>query len=138
MAVGVAFPFWQRCEDARLKRGWTKSRLADEAALPRSTYNELPNTSRAPLPRIVHAYADALGINRVEAEQLAGLRPKGAGQTASVRDAILASEILTESNKRTMLELYDQLAAGNAALMSRGDRSTSTEGGHSDEAPRAI
>lgn len=138
MGSGVALPLWRRIEDERLSRGWTKTQLAEVSGLPRSTYNDLQNTSRAPLPRIVHAFADAVGLDRTEAEQLAGLRPKNAGQTASVRDAIQASEVLTDSNKRTMIALYEQLSEANAARVASVKGNTPSGDGRSDDAQTAI
>jgi transcriptional regulator with XRE-family HTH domain len=138
MGSGVAYPFWRRIEDKRLERGWTKTELADRSGLPRSTYNDLQNTSRAPLPRIVHAYADAVGVPREEAEQLAGLRPRTAGHSVDVRDAIASDDVLTDSNKRTMIELYEQLTVINGARTVSADRPTPIGDDQSDDARRAI
>jgi transcriptional regulator with XRE-family HTH domain len=138
VASGVAYPLWRRIEDERLSRGWTKTQLAERSGLSRSTYNDLQRTSRAPLPRIVHAFADAVGLDRTEAEQLAGLRPRTAGQAVGVREAIQASELLTKSNKRTIIELYEQLSEANAAKMASDERRTLSEVDRSDDERHAI
>jgi transcriptional regulator with XRE-family HTH domain len=119
MEFGVAYPLWQRLEAERVSKGWTKMKLAEESGLPRTTYNDLQKTSRPPLPRIVHAFADALGIDRVEAEQLAGLRPKSIAQVGGVREAIQADETLTPRGKRVLHDLYEELTANDRAARPR-------------------
>src|SRR4051794_31731589 len=115
--AGVAYSLWRRIEDKRLELSWTKTQLSEAAGLPRSTFNDLERTTRPPQPRIVHAYADAVGLDRVEAERLAGLRPidNGAGAGVSVREAIQRSDTLTPDNKRTLLSVLDALEAANRA-----------------------
>ena len=56
----------------------------------------------------VHTIADALGINRTEAE-MAGLRPPTSARTGAVsaRQAILHDRIYTDQQKKAMLELLD-------------------------------
>lgn len=86
---GVALRFWERVEKERVARGWSKARLAEEAGLHRPTIDNLKSGVRAPYPRTVHPLADALDIDRREAEELAGLvapsaPPRGAGPVDAV------------------------------------------------------
>lgn len=133
MAEGVAQRFWLRVEQQRVELGWTKDRLSVETAahtadgkvIPRSTIDNLRTSSRAPQPRIVHALADVLGIDRKEAEVLAGLIPATRPDTQSVRQAIETSTTFSLAQKRALLETIDAMEAANRATRSDpgGDRS---------------
>lgn len=122
MAEGVAQAFWLRIERERIKAGWTKDRLSTETAghtgdgrpIPRSTIDNLRTSTRAPQPRIVHALADAVKLDRGEAEELAGLIPPTVrpGQM-SVRQAIEASPLFSDAQKRALLETVDAMEAAN-------------------------
>jgi transcriptional regulator with XRE-family HTH domain len=72
---GVAYEFWVRVERARVARQMSKTELAELAGVSRPTIDRMETTTRAPVARNVHRIADALGIPREEAEQLAGLVP---------------------------------------------------------------
>ncbi len=117
MGEGVAYRLWRRLEDQRVSLGWTKTRLAQVVGLPRSTYNDLATGLRPPLPRTVHAYADALKVDRVEAEQLAGLRPAPpapqSGNRVSVRQAIAESVVFSPEQKAALLATIDAFEAAN-------------------------
>lgn len=134
----MAYAFWRAVEDKRIELQWTKTELSERTGLPRSTFNDLQNTTRPPQPRIVHAYADAVGIDRTEAERLAGLRPQIGARTAGVREAILASDTLTTSNKRTMIELFEQLSAANRTREGAVNSPHPEEDDRSDDARRVI
>lgn len=140
MAEGVAQRFWLRVEQQRVELGWTKDRLSVETAghtadgkvIPRSTIDNLRTSSRAPQPRIVHALADALKIDRKEAEVLAGLIPATRPDTQSVRQAIETSATFSLAQKRALLETIDAMEAANRATRPAAD------GGRSDDQQQAV
>lgn len=124
MGEGVAYALWRRLEDERIRRGITKTELAELSGKPRTTYNDLATNVRRPMPRIVHAYADALGIDREEAERLAGLRlpspgvgveAAGPASVMSVRQAIESSPTFSPAQKRALINMVDVIEAGNRA-----------------------
>ena len=111
---GVAYQLWAAVEDERLSRGWTKTRLAEHIGLPRNTLNNLQDSPKPPLPRTVHTIADALGLDRTEAETLAGLRPgPRADSDISARDAVRRDPVYTDAQRRTMLDLMDLFEQAN-------------------------
>lgn len=113
---GVAYALWRRVEDERVAQAMSKSRLAEAAGLPRSTIDNLETSTRPPQPRIVHALADALGIPRGAAEELAGLRRAqrpGGATDSRVRAAIEASDTYDERQKEVLLNLIDVLDEAN-------------------------
>lgn len=69
---GVAYAFWERIEREQYAQGLTQREVVKRSGIPASTINNLKDSTRPPQPRIVHAIADALGIDRDEAAQLAG------------------------------------------------------------------
>ncbi|MEO3929285.1 helix-turn-helix transcriptional regulator [Micromonosporaceae bacterium B7E4] len=120
---GVAYQLWEAVEHERLTRGWTKTQLAEHVGLPRTTLNNLEASPKPPLPRTVHAIADALGFKREEAETWAGLRRRSAGEgDISAREAVLRDPNYTDAQRQTMLELMDLFARAN-------DQATDTEPG---------
>lgn len=111
---GVAYELWTAVEDERLRRGWTKTELAERVGLPRTTLNNLEVSPKPPLPRTVHAIADALGWRREDAEVWAGLRRRRPRKDGiSVREAVMRDPIYTESQRQTMLELLDLFERAN-------------------------
>jgi transcriptional regulator with XRE-family HTH domain len=111
---GVAYRLWRRVEEARVERQWTKVELADAAGLPRSTIDRLQYSTRAPQPRIVHALADAIGLGRREAEQMAGVVPgEDAIGDEDVREAITNSPYYDDKQKETLLNLVDMFNSAN-------------------------
>lgn len=119
---GVAHDFWLLIERARVERGLTKLELSEAAGIPRPTIDNLRTSTRPPQPRIVHALADAVDVDRTEAAQLAGLLPRTSTDGISVRDAILASPSYTAAQKDALLAMVDVLDEANQGL-DRGDRS---------------
>jgi DNA-binding XRE family transcriptional regulator len=82
--------------------------MAEHIGLPRNTLNNLEDSPKPPLPRTVHTIADALRIDRIKAERLAGLRPTPAAEgDVSAREAVRRDPIYTEKQRETMLELMD-------------------------------
>lgn len=131
----MAYRLWRRLEDKRVSLGWTKTQLADTTGLPRSTYNDLASGQRKPLPRIVHTYADALKVDRTEAEELAGLRAAAAGLPegrTSVRQAIADSDIFSDAQKAALFATIDAFEAANRP------RTVPTPEGASDDAQKAV
>ncbi|MEV6800558.1 helix-turn-helix transcriptional regulator [Micromonospora rifamycinica] len=105
----MAYQLWAAVENKRLTEGWTAVRVAEHIGLPRNTISRLKTSSRPPQVGTVHTIADALGINRTEAEEMAGLRPPTSARTGAVsaRQAILHDRIYTDQQKKAMLELLD-------------------------------
>lgn len=68
-----AYEFWKRVDAARNERGWTTVELQERSGVDRSTVSRLRTSKRAPLPETVNKLAEALGIPRREALELAGL-----------------------------------------------------------------
>ena len=120
----MAYPFWARVEDERATKGWNKAELAERVGLPRSTIDNLKTGTRAPQPRIVNALADAVGLDRAQAHQLAGIVPAKADDSADVRRAIEASTAYTETQKRLLLETVDALDAINSAQRHPGSEAS--------------
>lgn len=112
---GVAYQLWAAVEDERLNRGWPKTRMAEHIGLPRNTINRLEDSSEPPQPRTVHKIADALGIDRVEAERKAGLRPGPRKDSdISARDAVRRDPVYTDAQRKTMLDLMDLFEQANS------------------------
>lgn len=128
--AGVAYAFWLRVEQERAEKGWSKTELAEAATrratsgsrIHRPTIDNLRTSTRAPQPRIVNAIADALGIERAEAHQLAGIVDPPRGGSVSIREAIEQSGTMTDGQKQMLLDMVDALDAANAA---KGRRSAS-------------
>lgn len=71
--TGVAAAFYRRAETERARLGMTKFALAEVSGVARTTYDRLPTQERAPLPGTIIRLAEALGLDRDEALNLAGL-----------------------------------------------------------------
>jgi hypothetical protein len=126
---GVAYELWLRVEQERARQGLTKldlwrrmkSALGDGPSPARTTIDNLRDSTRAPSPRIVNALADALGIDRGEAAQLAGIVPPATSAEVDVRDSIRRSATYTDEEKRALLALLDvfDAAKGQAPAADR-------------------
>lgn len=68
---GPAYAFWERVTNEQHKRGWTQIQLQEHSGVDRTTLYRMK--SAKPLADTVLALADALGIDRDEALELAGL-----------------------------------------------------------------
>ncbi len=91
--------------------------LHEKSGIARSTVNNLRTSTRPPLLRIVNALADAVGLDRVEAAQLAGLLPAEPDASGiSVRAAIAASPVYTQAQKDALLAMVDVLDQANAQI----------------------
>jgi transcriptional regulator with XRE-family HTH domain len=81
-----ALPFYERVEQIRLERGWTRVKLARTAKVSRGTIDNWKSQPRAPLAPTVTEVADRLGIDRDEALRLAGITRAAQGE-ADATDA---------------------------------------------------
>jgi len=72
--TSVTYPFWERVAQERARQELTWTDLAQRTGLTRKTIHSL-RTGSLPRPRTIHALADALGIDRIEAATLSGLIP---------------------------------------------------------------
>ncbi len=91
----------------------TQAEIVERSGVPASTINRLRTSTRAPQPRVVHALADAVELDRDQAAQLAGLLPRTGDATVSVRDAVLASPAYTRAQKDALLAMIDALDEAN-------------------------
>ena len=127
---GVAHPFWLRLEQLRYERGLTKADLHERSGVARTTIDNLKTSTRPPQPRIVHALAEVVGMDRTEAARLAGLLPAHTPDV-SVRDAIAASAAYTQQQKEALIAFVDVLDTANrTAVAPRSD--------DAPPAPRAV
>ncbi len=110
---GVAYNFWLRIEQIRLDRGMTKDDLHKLSGVAKTTIDDLRTRTGKPHIRTVHALADAVGLNRTEAAQLAGLLPAHVDRAVSVRDAIAATAEYSDEQKRALFAMVDALDAAN-------------------------
>lgn len=133
---GVAYAFWLDLERLRLDRGWTQVELAERAKVPRSTINRLKDSARPPYVKTVHKLADAVGLDRDEAVQLAGLKPAAEVQPAIADlraelereiQAIGESNDIPEPIKQAMIKEARRLAARQEAELQRFLDSQATE-----------
>lgn len=125
----VAYDFWLRIERERVSRQWTKERLSKASGVSRPTINNLARTGRPPLARVVHALADALEIDRSEAEVLAGLLPGEVDDEAGDAGVVLAiksSTAYTGDQKKLLLDVVSAIDKANG----QSARTTSRSGNH--------
>lgn len=119
----MAYPFWVRVNARMVELGLLQTEFAERSGIPSQTMNRLKTLRRKPRVGTVHALADAAGIPRDEAEQLAGLVPTPAtGGSADVRAAVIASAAYTEDQRVMLLQLIDLLDRVNG--QSDMDRAT--------------
>ncbi|XVU25775.1 helix-turn-helix domain-containing protein [Actinoplanes sp. CA-054009] len=113
---GVAYAFWQRVQNERLRQGLTALELAKRSGVGRNTIDRLENGKRKPLVTTVHKLADALHIDRQEALRDAGLSIDHLVITDpaqdhvgidEVRRAILEASAYTEDQRRALLAQLD-------------------------------
>lgn len=109
----AAHAFWRRLEEKRIALEWTKVRLSQETIkythngrpITRATIDRLRTGKHPPQPRVVHALADAVGLDRKEAHVLAGLIPPPPPPPPS--------PLFTEAQKRAVLEAMEQANRAN-------------------------
>lgn len=72
-----AYPFWVRAEEERLAKSpvWSLTKLSEVSTVARNTYNRLKKQKGKAEPETISKLAEALGIPKQEAMQLAGLSP---------------------------------------------------------------
>lgn len=128
---GVAYRFWLRLEQARYDQQMSKHQLHEKTGVARSTIDNLKTSARPPAARIVHALADAVGLDRTDAARLAGLLPARLDPGVSVRDAIAASADYTPDQKQALLGMVDALDAANRRI-------PQPRTGEDQRTPRAI
>jgi transcriptional regulator with XRE-family HTH domain len=123
-ANGVALEFWKRVEQERIRRDWNQEQLWRESGIPPSTLNRLRTGTQPPRTRTVNALADALGIDRIEAAQLAGLIPtppnvetNRAVRPMTVREAIAEDPVYTDEEKAALLRVADSFYANHRARL---------------------
>jgi transcriptional regulator with XRE-family HTH domain len=100
---GVAYPLWERVEEERVLRGWSATQLAHKAEVARSTIHRWQTQPVPPQPGSVNAVADVLGIDRMEALQLAGILTRG--------PAVIEPECTFEREILASTEISDQAKA---------------------------
>lgn len=111
----VAYDFWLRIERERVNRQWTKDKLSKVSGVSRPTINNLQKMKRPPQARVVHALADALEIDREEAEVLAGVLPgeRLPSGDAGVVAAIESSSAYSGDQKQLLLDLIGTIDRAN-------------------------
>jgi transcriptional regulator with XRE-family HTH domain len=107
------YPFWVRAERERNTRGWTKSALARRAGIARRTYDRLEVQTKTALPETINKIADALGIDRLEAAQLAGLDP------ATVSVSVGETETPQETGSSRLEELLARITGERRERLER-------------------
>ncbi len=113
----MAYRLWERVERERVRLGMTRLALSRKSATSRSTIAGLKASTRAPQPRIVHALADAVGLDRREAEVLAGLvDPPRDGSVVAVREAIGRVAGFTAGQRALLLGMVDVIEQANGAV----------------------
>ncbi len=140
----MAYGFWLRLEQARYEQRLSKADLHERTGIARTTIDNLQTSTRPPQPRIVHALADALGIDRTEAARLAGLLPTQHDPAVDVRAAIAASTAYTPQQKEALLatvDVFDQAnrTGGRRDVRTRGARTvgrTDQPAGQAEIKPR--
>ncbi|MFY1588950.1 helix-turn-helix domain-containing protein [Micromonospora sp. WMMD734] len=115
---GPAFAFWRRMRAEQAARDWTDSELHRQSGVSRNTIKDLGIRTRVEAATI-SALADALGIPRREAYELAGIVPPEDDpqpiDTVAVdaRLAILHDPIYSDEQREAMLTLHDLFANTN-------------------------
>lgn len=110
---GPAYAFWDRIQDELATQGMSQAELVRRTGVAATVINSLktsPPRDRAARERNVTTLADALGIDRAEARQLAGLAPS-ANRPVDVRDAIYKSPDYNDDEKKALIGLLDVLDA---------------------------
>jgi transcriptional regulator with XRE-family HTH domain len=110
---GVAYSFWVLIEETRARRGLSKRALAQASGIPASTMDNLATSTRPPLPRVVNALIDALGLDRDEAYRLAGTTPQpdepdgGPETLEDLCDRVRRNPRLSDARKKMILSLIE-------------------------------
>jgi transcriptional regulator with XRE-family HTH domain len=84
-----ARPLYDHIEGIRIRRGWSKIRVAREAGIDRGTLNNWRTQPNLPTAESVKAVAEALGIGQEQALRLAGY-PLATDVRAGADDSALA------------------------------------------------
>jgi len=108
----VAWPLWARIKKVIADKGWNSLELQERTGIARQTVGNLEVSTRAPQARIVNQIADALGIDRYEAHQLAGLVPD---EGITVRAAIESSTLFSDTQKQALLAKIADFETENRA-----------------------
>jgi transcriptional regulator with XRE-family HTH domain len=98
-----ALPLYRRITAELRAKGMTKTQLHQRSGVARSTIEDWKTQPRPPLPSTVNAIADALAIDRTEAQRLAGLipgcHPVRDGETVDLSQ-VSSDELLAEIRRR--------------------------------------
>ena len=81
---GPAYPLYERVMQELHGRDWTQVQLAEASGVARSTIDGWQDSARPPTAKTVRAVADILGIDRVEALQLAGFSAERVSREAAI------------------------------------------------------
>ncbi|MFJ2029465.1 helix-turn-helix domain-containing protein [Streptosporangium sp. NPDC087985] len=84
---------WERAEQVRLARGWSKTELAERMGMGRVTYDRLRTQENKPQAKTVRRVADAIGISHTEAGVLAGLIEQPASRMEQVLTDAIAGHL---------------------------------------------
>ena len=105
--VGVAVRLYERVERERALKGWSWTRLQRETGVARSTFAKWQTQPQPPQPATVNAVADALGIGRAEALELAGILIEDVGDPeCTFERSIQQEEKLSAADKRTVIRAH--------------------------------
>jgi len=111
---GVAYPFAVQLERRRILAGLSKTDLAARGGIARTTLDRLGYTTEPPHERTILALADAVGMDREEAAQLAGLlQPAMDDASEPVRRAIAESDAYSPLQKQMLLDLIGVIDQAN-------------------------
>lgn len=103
-----ARPLYERVEEIRMTRGWTKVRLARELGLDRTTIENWKKQPQPPQAPTIRNVADTLGIDHAEALRLAGLTPPSEPLASLADDPRRIDEQL-DRNEAMVAEISDLL-----------------------------
>lgn len=118
MADAPARPWYLRALEEASLRGWSKAELCERAGVARTTLDKWETNPRKPQARSVNAVADALGIPRSEALQLAGViasvpEPAGDSVPQELVDAygkhVIAAMLEEVTDPAARRRLFDRL-----------------------------
>lgn len=127
--------FYEAINNRQLQLGWSTTELERISGIDRSTIRRLKNGKRPPLPGTVRKLADAVGMDRTEALQVAGLleaeAPSGAAPLDISKPYIgvlnhyaagwqLAIVRVNEEGERTALRLGAEVDWDSAEEMVKG------------------
>lgn len=131
-----ARPLYDLVEVRRIRKGWTKSQLARAAKTDRGTIDKWKTQPRPPLAGTVNAVAEVLGIDPVEALQLAGLLPADepepdlAAQNVSWDELL---ELIADAKAKDDRLIYDALMDVKRKRDARRDRDRPSGNPHGEQ-----